>query len=99
MDSGCACTSAGNRRMYSCSLVSSGVLCTSRAEAASQLAHDFSLASACKTVARHLTNVPLAIISKFAGIFPLNGDGTSQLDVCSWLVLLWLTGPHKLPQL
>lgn len=37
--------------------------------------------------------------NKFAGIFPLNGDGTSQLDVCSWLVLLWLTAPHKLPQL
>lgn len=52
-----------------------------------------------KTVARHVTNVLLPIISKFAGIFPRNGDSTSQLDVCSWLVLLWLTGPHKLPQL
>lgn len=33
------------------------------------------------------------------GIFPPNADDTSQLDVRCWLVLLWLTGPHKLPQL
>lgn len=47
-----------------------------------------------------MTNVLLAITpSKVAGIFPPNADDTSQLDVRCWLVLLRLTGPHKLPQL
>lgn len=118
---GYAWTSAGNKRMCACSLVSSGVKSVQaeqkprvnslmffhsehiqmKSKKQITICHCMISAyiSAWNTVARHVANVMLPLISKFAGIFPPNGDSTSQLDVCSWLVLLWLTGPHKLPQL
>lgn len=98
MHNGYALTSAGNRRMYSCSVVSSGVksvhaeqkpginlLMFSNAVCPAMMIHihqllgrhsheeqktnnnlslfDFSLVSAWKTVARHVTDVLLPIIS------------------------------------